>query len=132
MKVRPSSLLKLARHHVGPGAGFLGPEEEAAVLDVIRNKTLFRYSGTRAPYTVNCFESMLARQVGSSFALALSSGTAALYVALKALGVGQGDRVIVPCFNFISPYLAIKALNAEPVFADIDETLTIDPTSAHS
>lgn len=55
------------------------------------------------------------------------SGTASLYIALKALGIGPGDEVIVPGYTFVASYSAIIFAGAIPVLAEIDDTLTLDP-----
>ena len=64
---------------------------------------------------------------GCRYALAVSSGTAALRVALAALGVGPGDEVIVPAFTFIATVSAVVTMGADVVFAEVDDTLTLDP-----
>ena len=77
------------------------------------------------------FEAEFARAVGGRHCLGVDSGTSALELALKAVGVGPGDEVIVPSSTFIATATAVSALGATPVFADVDdETLTLDPRSA--
>lgn len=77
------------------------------------------------------FEEEFAKIIGSKFAIGVSSGTSALSLALKALGVGPGDEVIVPAFTFIATATAVSAIGATPRLADVDpETLTMDPDSA--
>jgi|SRR5579875_3000620 len=66
------------------------------------------------------FEESFAAYIGVAHAVALSSGTAGLQLGLQALGVGEGDEVIVPSFTFIAAANAIRHLGAVPVFADID------------
>ena len=79
------------------------------------------------------FEKEFASAQGVPLAVGVASGTAALELALKALGVGRGDEVIVPAFTFIATATAVSTVGATPVFADIDaETLTLDPKSAAS
>jgi perosamine synthetase len=76
------------------------------------------------------FESELARYVGSTHCVALSSGTAGLHLALLVAGIGAGDEVIVPSFAFIAVANAVRYVGAIPVFVDIDErTLNLDPIS---
>src|SRR5271170_4886324 len=73
------------------------------------------------------FERCFAEYVGTSHAVAVSSGTAGLHLALLALGVGPGDEVIVPSFTFIAAANAIRYVGATPVFVDVDPvTLNID------
>jgi len=73
------------------------------------------------------FERCFAEYVGTSHAVAVSSGTAGLHLALLALGIGEGDEVIVPSFTFIAAANAIRYVGAAPVFVDIDPvTLNMD------
>src|SRR5271170_7839066 len=74
------------------------------------------------------FETVLARFVGSSHCVAVSSGTAALHLALLTAGLQTGDEVIVPSFTFIAVANAVRYVGAIPVFVDIDErTLNLAP-----
>jgi perosamine synthetase len=74
------------------------------------------------------FEQCFARYVGMPHAVALSSGTAGLHLGLLALGIGEGDEVILPAFTFIAAANAILHAHATPVFVDIDAcTLNLDP-----
>jgi len=77
---------------------------------------------------VYLFEQEFARWVKARFAVGTSSGTAALFLALKALGIGEGDEVIVPVFTFVATAFAVSYTGANPVFVDIDErTYNLDP-----
>ncbi len=69
---------------------------------------------------VSEFESMIADYVGVKHAIAVSSGTAGLYMCLKALGIGPGDEVITSPFTFIATVFAIQQTGAKPVFCDVD------------
>lgn len=74
------------------------------------------------------FEAAVAEYVGAAHAVGVSSGTAGLHLALIALGVSQGDEVIVPSFTFVGVANAVRYVGATPVFADIDgESLNLDP-----
>ncbi|MBU0699575.1 MAG: DegT/DnrJ/EryC1/StrS family aminotransferase, partial [Proteobacteria bacterium] len=75
------------------------------------------------------FELELAKRIGVDHCLLCSSGTAALSIALAACGVGAGDEVIVPPFTFLATIEAVLNAAAVPVFAEIDETLCLDPES---
>jgi dTDP-4-amino-4,6-dideoxygalactose transaminase len=102
-----------------------GPEEEAAVLRVLRSGWLSQGPETEA------FEQEFARYLGVRHAIAVANGTAALHLALLGLGIGPGDAVIQPGVNFVSAANLTVAVGAEPVFADIcglDEP-TISPES---
>lgn len=88
-------------------------------------------SNAQAESTVPALEEQWAARVGVSHCVALSSGTAALALALGALGIGPGDEVIVPALSFIATGLAPLHQLAVPVFADIDPvTFNLDPSSA--
>jgi len=105
----------------------LGVEEEQAVLEVLRSGTLSL--GPR----VHEFERLFAARVGSRLASAVSSGTAGLHLALRAVGVGDGDEVITSPFSFVASANVALYERARPVFADIDPvTLTIDPAAAEA
>jgi perosamine synthetase len=74
------------------------------------------------------FEQAMARYVGASHAVAVSSGTSGLHLCMLALGVAAGDEVIVPSFTFIAAANAARYVGATPVFVDIDpRTLNLDP-----
>jgi dTDP-4-amino-4,6-dideoxygalactose transaminase len=77
---------------------------------------------------IDWFEDEFKAATGSRYAVAVSSGTAALHASLVGAGINPGDEVIVPSMTFVATANAIKYINAIPVFADIDpETLLIDP-----
>lgn len=109
----------------------VGEEEIEAIAAVIRSGHLFRYYPKEAPDIghrgeANQFEAELAAFTGAPHAIAVTSGSAALQCALAALEIGPGDEVIVPAFTFVATALAVLAVGAVPVVAEIDETLTLD------
>lgn len=112
---------------LGKGMLALGEEEQAAALAVLESRSLFRYYGPDLQDAVARFETEAAAVLDAPYALATSSGTAALRCILAALGVGCGDEVIVPAFTFIATVNAVIAAGAVPVFAEIDDTLGLDP-----
>ena len=59
----------------------------------------------------------------------VSSGTAALTIALASAGIGAGDEVIMPTFTFVASFESILALGAVPILVNVDDTLTLDPKS---
>ena len=87
-----------------------------AVVDVLR--TPFLSLGPKLPE----FESAFAAYVGARFATATSSGTAALHLAVKALGIGRGDEVITTPFSFVASANCVLFEDAVPVFVDIEDT----------
>ncbi|HXM41064.1 MAG TPA: DegT/DnrJ/EryC1/StrS family aminotransferase [Bryobacteraceae bacterium] len=96
----------------------------AAVVDVLRTPRLS--IGPR----MEEFEEAVAGYTGVPYGVALSSGTAGLHLGLAALGIGEGDEVILPSFTFIAVAHAVLYVRARPVFADIDpRTLNLTPES---
>ncbi len=103
----------------------IGAEEEELVLQVLRSGSLSL--GPRVPQ----FERMFAAFVNARFGCAVSSGTAGLHLALRAVGVGEGDEVITSPFSFVASANVALYERARPVFADIDPvTLNLDPDAA--
>ena len=103
----------------------LGEAEEAAVIEVLRSGQLSL--GPRIPE----FERRFAERLGVAHASAVSSGTAALHLGLRAVGVQEGDEVVTSPFSFVASANAIIYQGAKPVFADIDaRTLNLDPAAA--
>ena len=103
----------------------LGAAEEQAVLEVLRSGQLSL--GPR----LGEFERAFAARVGAPHACAVSSGTAGLHLALRAVGVERGDEVLTSPFSFVASANAAVYEGARPVFADIDPvTLNLDPRAA--
>ena len=101
---------------------WIGPEEKAAVIEVLESGMLAQ--GPR----VAALEEAFTRLTGARHAIATSSGTTGLHLAMLAHGIGPGDEVITSPFTFIASVNAILFTGAKPVFADIDEaTFNIDP-----
>ncbi len=92
----------------------LGIEEENAVLEVLRSGWLTMGAVTQA------FEQELAAFVGAKYAFAVNNATAALHLACMAVGVGEGDEVIVPSLTFVATANAVRYTGAKVVFADIE------------
>lgn len=100
----------------------IGEAEKAAVMEVLESGFL-----VQGPRTAK-FEERFAEMCGVKYAIAVSSGTAALYIALLANGIEPGDEVITVPFTFIATVNAILYTGAKPVFVDVDETtFNIDP-----
>lgn len=99
-------------------------EEIEAVVQVLKEGHISSLRGSK----VKEFEKAFANYIGVKHAIATSSGTTALHVAVAACGIGPGDEVIVPAYTFTSTATAVLMQCAIPIFADIDlETYTIDP-----
>jgi dTDP-4-amino-4,6-dideoxygalactose transaminase len=113
-------LIRLARPDVGA-------EEAAAVAEVLESGQL-----TLGP-KVTEFEAGLAEACGVEHALVVSSGTAALHLAVLALGLGPGDEVLVPAYTFPSTANVVAHVGATPVLVDVDpRTMNLDPERAHA
>jgi dTDP-4-amino-4,6-dideoxygalactose transaminase len=100
-------------------------DDVEAVLDCLRSGWL-----TMGPRT-QAFEAAFADHVGSKHAVAVSSGTAALHLAMLAAGVGPGDEVIVPALTFVATAAAVRYTGATPILCDVKgaNDLNIDPDS---
>jgi perosamine synthetase len=104
-----------ARRWVPVSTPRIGAEDIRLVTRSLREGWL----SSRGPY-VEQFERRFARWVGGRFGISTSSGTTALHLALAALGVGPGDRVILPDFTMVACVDAVLYTGATPVFADVD------------
>jgi dTDP-4-amino-4,6-dideoxygalactose transaminase len=101
--------------------GCLGEEE------LIQVKEAFDYGYFGLAYKVVEFEEELRKYLGAEYVVTTNNGTSALHLALDALGIGQGDEVIVPSLTFIGSFQAISATGATPIPVDIyPDTLLID------
>jgi len=100
-----------------------GQEEKKAVADYLNSGGwLMEFKKTQE------FEGMIAKFVGAKYCSVVSNGTASLFIALNALGIGQGDEVIVPDETISATPNAVILAGAKPVFVDIDkESLCINP-----
>ncbi len=118
------------------GAELIGEKEKSAIAEVIeRGGVLFRYGFDKERhgiYKVDEFEKKFAKYSEVKYALGTSSGTAALRIALAALGIKDGDEVIIPAFTFIATAEAIIESGAKPVAVEIDKSLNIDPDDFES
>ncbi|HCU92565.1 MAG TPA: glutamine--scyllo-inositol aminotransferase [Actinobacteria bacterium] len=93
---------------------WLGKEEADAAAEAVASGWIAQ--GPR----VRKFEEAFAAAIGTPHAVAVSSCTAALHLALIAAGIGQGDEVVVPSLSFIATANAVRYVGAQPVFADVD------------
>ena len=113
-----------------PGYEWFGETEKELVNEVLETGILFRYEfdkERKGVYKVREFEEKFAQYTGAVYSHAVTSGSAALKVALAALGVGPGDEVITQGFTFVATFEAIIEAGALPVPAEIDKTLNLDP-----
>ena len=101
---------------------YIGREEESAVLEVLRSGWV-----TQGPRVAE-FELRFSEYIGCEYAIAVSSCTTALHLALHALGVGVGDEVICPSLSFVATANSIAYCGATPIFCDVlPETYNLDP-----
>ena len=99
----------------------IGQEEKKELLSVIESGWYTEAEKTRK------FEKMFAKFVGIKYACAVTSGTVALYLGLKSLGIGFGDEVIVPDLTFVASANAVEMTGAKPILVDIEPvTLNLD------
>ena len=113
-----------------PGFELFGSAERKEVNDVLESGVLMRYGfdGMRnGHWKAKELEVELQSAFKANHVQLVSSGTAAVSVALAAAGIGAGDEVIMPSFTFVASFEAIMMMGATPVLVDIDDTLTLDP-----
>jgi len=113
-----------------PGFEIFGDKERKEVGDVLSTGVLMRYGfeGARnGHFKALEFEKTLGDITGSAFSHLCASGTAALSTAMAACGIGAGHEVIIPPFTFVASFEAVLQAGAIPVFAEIDETLCLNP-----
>jgi len=118
-----------------PGYELFGAEERKEVNDVLETGILMRYGfdGPRKGiWKAKELEAEICKTFGSNHAQVVSSGTAALTLALSSLGIGAGDEVIMPTFTFVASFEAVISVGAIPVLTDIDETLTLNPKAVEA
>ncbi|GAB2650360.1 DegT/DnrJ/EryC1/StrS family aminotransferase [Kribbella swartbergensis] len=101
-------------------------EQRELLLEVLDSGAWGATSGTK----VSEFTEAFTRSVGSSYGVSVVNGTVALFLALRALGVGRDDEVIVPAYTFVASATAVVLAGARPVIADVTpETLHLDPAA---
>ena len=118
-----------------PGFELFSDLERKEVNDVLDNGVLMRYGfdGMRkGHWKAKELETELSKTFSTNHVQLVSSGTAAVSVALASAGVGAGDEVIMPTFTFVASFEAIMMLGAIPILVDIDDTLTLDPKAVEA
>ena len=94
--------------------------------------TLTSFDDLRNCFRVRALENKVCEKFNVKYALACSSGSAALFIALKALGVGPGDEVITQAFTFVATVEAILMCGATPIITEVDNTYNMDPNDLHN
>jgi 8-amino-3,8-dideoxy-alpha-D-manno-octulosonate transaminase len=118
-----------------PGFELFGDEERKEVIDVLDTGVLMRYgfdAARQEQWKARQLEEALQERLKVRYAHVCSSGTAAVSAALAACGVGAGDEVVLPPFTFVADPEAVLLAGAVPVFADIDDTLCLDPQAVEN
>jgi 8-amino-3,8-dideoxy-alpha-D-manno-octulosonate transaminase len=119
-----------------PGFELIGDEELAQVTHLFKESgILFRHSFDplrNGIYKVREFEEAFAKRMKVSNALAVTSGSTALKVALQGLGIGPGDEVITQAFTFVATPESIIEVGAQPIITQINDTLNMDPSDFES
>ncbi|TBV24780.1 L-glutamine--2-deoxy-scyllo-inosose aminotransferase KanB [Meridianimaribacter sp. CL38] len=113
-----------------PGFELFGDAERKEVNDVLESGVLMRYgfdAMRNGHWKAKALEQELQNTLQVKHAQLVSSGTAAVSIALASAGIGSGDEVIMPAFTFVASFEAIMMLGAIPILVDIDDTLTLDP-----
>lgn len=114
------------------GPQYYDDQEKRELVDVLENRSPFRWWGLDAmghpPDKCINFEKEFSAHQHTKYCVAVTSGTTALMSALAGLGVGPGDEVILPAWTWYACYDAIIAHGALPVFAEVDDSMNIDPT----
>jgi 8-amino-3,8-dideoxy-alpha-D-manno-octulosonate transaminase len=112
------------------GAELIGKEEREVVSEVVDRGVLFRYGFNEKRkniFRVLEFEGEFRKYMGCSYALGVASGSAALRVALAALGMKRGDEIVTQSFTFVATVEAILEAGGVPIIAEVDKSLNLDP-----
>ena len=118
-----------------PGFEIIGKDEQKAINQLFEDGGILfahGFDAMRKNFHVREFEQMANESFGCKHSLAVSSGTAAIKIALKALGIGPNDEVITQAFNFIATIEAIVDVGAKPIIANVDDSLNMDIADAES
>lgn len=121
-----SPVRKAALHSRPYGPQFYDDVEKQELIDVLESRYPFRWWGGNSK--VLQFEKAYAKHLGVKHAIAVTSGTTALYAAMAAVEVGPGDEVILPAWTWYADYDAVVLSGALPVFVEIDESFAMDPS----
>lgn len=107
------------------GSLLYNEKENTALLNVMEERRIFRYSRTKYPY-VKMFEEEISKKVNSKYCLGITSGTAGLITALKAINIKPNDKVLVSSYTYIATALAVKIVGGIPIPLNIDLKNGID------
>jgi 8-amino-3,8-dideoxy-alpha-D-manno-octulosonate transaminase len=110
-----------------PGIHYFDVDENSYVRAVLDSRSPFRYYGPDVQHMCDRLEQAFCEHCGVRYALGVSSGTAAIYISLAALGIGPGDEVLIPGYLWTSCISGVVRLGAMPRLVDIDDTYTMSP-----
>ena len=115
-----------------PGWELINNKEKNKILEIfnLSNGVMFAHGfqdRRKNIFRVRAFEKKICSKLKVKYCLATTSGTMAQYIAMKAMGIKQGDEVITQAFTFVATVEAILALGAKPVITDIDKSLNMCP-----
>lgn len=116
---------KTPLHYEPYGPQYYNEVETREVLDVLKSKKPFRW--WKGDSKALAFERAYAAHIGVKYAIGVTSGTTALSAALAALEIGPGDEVIMPAWTWYADFDTVVLAGALPVFAEVDNSLNIDP-----
>jgi len=117
-------------HSAPYGPQFYDDVEKQELIDVLESRYPFRWWGGKSK--VLQFEKNYAAHLGVKHAIAVTSGTTALYTAMAALEIGPGDEVILPAWTWYADYDAVVLCGGLPVFVEIDDSFAMDPNELES
>ena len=110
-----------------PGIHYFDEQEANAVHQVLKAKSPFRFYGPNLLNEASQFENELSQFLGVTYCLGVSSGTAAIQIALSAIEVGVGDEVLIPGYFWVATVSAVIRNGAIPRLVDVDDSFSLDP-----
>lgn len=110
-----------------PGSYFFGSEEMNAAAEVLQARSPFRFYGHDLRSYASHLEQAYGKRLGRKYALAVNSGSAALSLAMSAIGIGPGDEVLLPGYMWVSCASAVVRAGAIPRLVDVDDTFCMNP-----
>ena len=114
----------------GPGWYLIGEEEKREVEEVLETGYVYRYGKADDPNfkgKVFTLQQEFAKTIGVKHCVAVSGGTGALMASCVALGIGEGDEILIPGYTFVASIGAPLLVGATPVLTEMDESFTMDP-----
>ncbi len=101
----------------------IGESELEAIRQLFQSKKIFRYQGPQVETECSRFEKKFSTYLGTAHSLLVTSGTNAIFLALKAMGIGKGDEVLIPSYTFVATVNAVLMAEATPVIVPITSDL---------